>query len=374
MAGVSCQVCQRHKGNHYDRVLLEIKFEECTRPVGPNEANPIDKFYHVINSFLNGMGGSVMIHADQDVNIDYLDKKVDSKLLKLIPDNALYQDVYERYLLDAKHVLYRVLPRVSSRPYSVFDFNTRFSVSKGTVPPTYGQMNDFVDDITWNRPKGRDQFLMNRGHLTLIKGHHVMVTRNVGNATVPMSENICTQAKALSPPDPEYCWRQSKPYISAFTKIRGGGSVYMGIREEKTAQGDPTGKLIADGVYLTLPNQEKIKEFFRSKIDNELMWLGTSKHKQNVVEIRFLRVDVNDRQRVARCVAKRVAGPVAGFYVVEVKINYYCGICFQSPSGPQLYTTSLTNGNVNTGIVIPVEVWLKRFQWHSDLLINGRQH
>ncbi|XP_070202224.1 uncharacterized protein [Littorina saxatilis] len=376
MAGLSCQVCQKHKRNHPDRVLLTNKFEECTRTIKRNVAKPIDEFFHVINSFLNGSGGSVIIHADQDIHIDLLDQKVDCKLLALIPDNALYQEVYERYLLDAQHVLYRVLPRVGSRPYSVWDFNTRFSVSKGTEPPTYGQMNDFVDHITGFRPKEGRDFSVNRGPITLIKDQQVMVTRtlrHVGNgrsnnahnarpvASIPLSENICTQAKAFDPKMKvaEYCWEKSEPYISAFTKIQGGGSVYIGIQEEKTASGCATGKLITQGVCLTPKDQDEIRALFTENIDKELMWIGTREHQQDVVMVNFLPVIDNGQ-------------PVASMYVVEVKINYYYGLCFYSQGGPKLYTTSQKNGIVNTGIVIPVEDWLKKFNKYIDLLINGR--
>ncbi|XP_070201092.1 uncharacterized protein [Littorina saxatilis] len=319
----------------------EIKDEE-------DEAK--NEFFKIINSFLNAKEGSVLIHSDGDRNIDLFDQKVDGRLVTLIPDNALYQDVYERSFLDDNHLYYRVKPRSGQRPLSILDFNTKFAVSKGLVDPTQGQMRDFMKHVIEEEEKSPSFFEAYRGTAVLEKDQPAMLN-SVESGSKPFRENICTQAKAYDQTDlKEFCWKKSKPYISAFSKIPGGGSVYIGIAEDKTGN-IATGKLIVKGVNANEFDEQEMQEELLRRVGMEMMHIGR-REPDNVIETEALPV-LSDKSSV----------------VIQIKVNYYHGIYFTSLDGPKLFTAKWKHSGLEVAN-IDVNIWLKHLNSWWELHVH----
>ncbi|KAK7105918.1 uncharacterized protein [Littorina saxatilis] len=406
-----CFTCDSYKKAGDGKLLLRYGLEDLVKKKGKKARNtPIEEFTQIINSFLNGRGGEIIIHANDHNHIDVFDQKIDEKLQALVPDDALYQEVYERYFIDKNHVEFRVIPRSAQKPHSTWDFRTKFSVNKGIVDPSHGHMLHLFDIIS-AAAHIPSVSLASRGTPCFKYDEQVCIT--IGSVEKPLHENISTQFKAFGADCKQenikmYCWDISKAYISAFSKIVGGGSVYIGVTEESepdykwteisdsskipTDVGsfsvDPnggfklwkeeledqegnayivyhtakpehvpikekkTGKLIVKGVDLKAGTQEEIdafiqgvKTFVETNVKREMMWIG-QKAPGSRVTVSFHSVH---------------GAPNNNHYVIEIKIDYYHGLCFRHPSGPLLFTTDMQNGEIKK-IEVGAKAWKERYE------------
>ena len=333
----------------------------------------LNEFFKYISGFQNGKGGLVVIHAKHEDQLGLFDQKVDNRLQAMIPDGKLYHKVFERSFLMPNHLVYRVKPNANqSRLFSTVNFNTKVSVNKGKENPTYTQMSVLIDHVSGREPSNQTS-RASEGSIQFAFEEQVMISK--GRTREPFQESMTIQAKACETMNNsmenlvDYIWKDMKlnEYISAFTKIEGGGSVYFGIYEEKTEAdkwmfvtddithilrmmdndwevwretlqkkhtvyhvtevGSPsskketgTGKFTCRGVILTNENRSDFCMRMQEKVRQNVLWFGASA-PSDPVEIYFHEVENS---------------PAASF-VIEVKVKYYHGLCFHNSDGPESY-------------------------------------
>nr|KAG5685185.1 hypothetical protein BaRGS_011083 [Batillaria attramentaria] len=186
-----------------------------------------------------------------------------------------------------------------------------------------------------------------------------------------------------------YCWNDVRlpQYISAFAKIRSGGSIFLGVMEEdkpklwiqvqsaevdglftvhdsdfkvwKENEGNedskmvyhvaredavpdkktkPSGKFMCQGVCLTKNEQKLFRKKIQEKIRTDMLWLGLSK-PINPVTIHFHGVE---------------NGP-ADMCVIEIQVDFFHGVAFHHNKGPVSYKCFGPTGQIEQ---IQLEVWV----------------
>ena len=313
----------------------------------------LQQFYKYVNSLLNGVGGAVVIHSNNHSLLEQFDQKVDNKLTDLISDGFMYHDVFERYYFDNAHLVYRIKPREGTRPYSTLDFKTKTSVNKGIQVPSYVQISVWLKKLSAEPNDSSES--ANEGHMEFINGQQVIINKDYGPE--PFQESTTIQAKPLTTEKHEHakhCWKNMKlnEYISAFTKIMGGGSVYFGVVEKRgftKKHRVRTVKFITEPIQLTEEERVQFHRGIRERVVDELKWVG-AKGPCYPVEVFFHDVhDVHDAQ--------------PDHCVIEVKVNYYHGMCFHNKEGPESYRIK-GPGDPRTEPVIsriPLDDWVKSF-------------
>ena len=368
----------------------------------------LQQFYKYVNSLLNGKGGSVIIHVNNLNFLERFDQKVDKKLCDLISDGSMYHNVFKRFYFDNAHLVYEITPRPRKRPWSTLDFKTKTSVNKGKEAPTYEQMKVWLQELCG--PVNKEDTDECKIKFTL--NEEVFIKK--GNRLEPFQESMNMQAKSLpqakKPKLDNYCWEhlKLKEYISAFTKVKSGGSVYFGVGEGKnitdawvpvTPQwiklGFPpmgtgnqpwkvwadqnvttptvyyvakqenvktketsTGQFRTEALPLTKAEREQFRRGILKMVKDELKWFGTVE-PQNPVEVSFC----------------DVAKASTDHCVIEVKVNYYHGLCFHDKEGPESYRIK---GPVNpcTAPVfhrIPLDDWVKNFNEEAARKMKERR-
>ncbi|KAK7106035.1 hypothetical protein V1264_017340 [Littorina saxatilis] len=360
-ASSKCQFCHVHFSEPALLVPFEHTLEKLSeksegktkRKMGAQEKTDARyEFFKVINSFLNAKGGSLLIHTNGNTNVDRFDQMVKDKLVTMIPDDALFQDVYEQRFLDNDHLSFCVKPPRRQRPLSILDFNTKFAVSAGLADPTKGQMRHFMKRVIEEENESVSLLEANRDTLVLNEGKPAMLKGFQSQDNRPLRKNICTQTKYDSKTEiTEFCWTISKPYISAFSKLPGGGSVYIGMMEEKTSDRS-TGGLIVKGIDASKIDQIKIQEELCKRFKTELMQIGRSK-PDKPIEIEVLPVR-SDKSLV----------------VIQIKVNYYHGVCFTSSTGPDLFQAKRKKEELLVER-IDVGCWLEQFRPHELHVYGG---
>ena len=204
-----------------------------------NNTRNLHKFYHYVNTLLNGKGGTVVIHSKNPNLLERFDQKVDRKFIDLISDGSMYHDVFERSYSDDAHLVYRIKPCAKNKPWSTLDFKTKASTSKGRDVPSYVQMSVWLENLC--AQPNRSFKTADEGDMEFENGKQVFIKNDYGR--VPFQKSMTIQAKSLRQVTTQdlvkHCWKTLKlnEYISAFTKIRGGGSVYFGVGEHHGAPG-----------------------------------------------------------------------------------------------------------------------------------------
>ncbi|KAK7474170.1 hypothetical protein BaRGS_00034578 [Batillaria attramentaria] len=300
-----------------------------------------DDLLKALSAFMNDGGGVVFIHATDPHDLGELDKAIDDKLRKLIPDNNLFDQMFERHFdADPHHIKFRVYPRERNSPLSTYCFNSPISLNKGIEEPTHAEMLKFLKALTnksvsppeKNPPKDREDDDVG----ATVYGKHVENNEVLGNNNkYVFQEDSRTQAKDVDRRKGE---RQEIPkdffnkmmigkYISAFSKARAGGAVHLGIEEEKK-----NSRFRSRGfLFPTNEVRERVKDEVFTKILDSMFWYGLPEPK-SCIEIEFCPVEADPQ--------KMEQGDARQLYVVEVKISYYEGVAFSKACGPEAYTFS----------------------------------
>jgi hypothetical protein len=276
----------------------------------------------------------------------------------MIPDNSLYGSVYQEYYLDEHHLLFAVLYN-KERPYSVLDFKTKIPVSKGLEAPTHGQMGELVRSIIKEPAEAASKPYDDQ--TSFEEGQEVIVTRTFRKFStptrVPLREGIDVQAKAFdeSKPLPEYCAEKSKESISAYTKNTHGGTIYLGIREEKINDRD-TGRLLAQGSTLEGPRKERVEATINSiekEVRETLRWIGKKSPMQDQIRVKERKAGQRDGKDV---------------FIVEIKVEYYHGLCFYDPEGPLLFKANFERGGKPDVKKLGLYDWLRKYEGAKENL------
>ncbi|XP_070175702.1 uncharacterized protein [Littorina saxatilis] len=328
----------------------------------------------------------------------------------MISDFSFYTDIFSLSLKDTKHILYKVKPRSKCRPYSAFDFKTKTSLNKGKGETSSTQVAHVLAGERYSKKdtsKRRSDVCIDLEYKKEAK-----ICRKSGKGwSEPLHESATVQIKAIIPGSignkslEQYCWEDIKlgEYISAFAKIPEGGSVYIGLSEEskwdkkwdsaerlardvlevrRSQKKDwdvwkepnsknptvffvakksskvhkkevKTGKIITEGIQINRNDRDKFCDSIYTRIQNNVTYVGASKPPDNPIEVCFH--PIKD-------------APCCNTYVIQIKVEYYPGLCFYSSDGPELYKGTLhPRSALLTYEDVGIDDWLASF----DLSIKG---
>ena len=229
-------------------VLMELQKDIFEPPVTKSKKTlkrqKVEEFLKAATALMNVGRGLVCIHTQIGHFLGLFDEQIDSKLNTMIPDGSLFHENFERYFEDNDHVFFRVQPR--ERGMVSLSSNTKVSLNVGIVEPSHHQLKMFLEKVSrvvtvGNQPSPAAEPRQNSMAFEL--GEEVAISPGV------FQENCRVQAKSIleklrlrDPSNPgrvqqlaDYMWKEvSLPsYISAFSKVVGGGMVLYGVGEEK---------------------------------------------------------------------------------------------------------------------------------------------
>ena len=379
----------------------------------------IDQFLVYMNALLNEGHGVLCIHVKDPFKIGKFDEAVDEKMLKLIPDNTFFHENFERHYHDENHVMFRVIPR--KRPMSTHSFNTKVLTDTGFTEPTHGQIRHFLSLTKTARGQKRkagdqEERPVSSERLTFTNGQAVFIEKTTEKGkkkTIPFQESMRAQAKGIKK---EICSKRGQPlithlisyclddlcahnYMSAFSKLPTGGSLYIGMYEEKNEEEKwetmnvpkicdhlhtlgpdlklfrdkkekdlfhiatstkvpvitqkKSGKFKPDGVRLTLSEQADFKQKLLSGLKGKMKMVPATVFHPPIpdamaeaaepepIAVKFHKVHSSDT------------------FVVEIRAEHFSGACFTDPAGPLAYRCiSPENGPVETELY-PIDVWFE---------------
>ncbi|KAK7490453.1 hypothetical protein BaRGS_00018239 [Batillaria attramentaria] len=223
-------------------------------------------------------------------------------------------------LIDQHHVLFKVKVRSGNRGLSTLKFNTTESLNAGRGDPTQRQMQRWIENII-SEPSSDDEddTDSDNGVDCPVFERDVEVT----SSGMPFLENLCIQAKDINfgPKNKgktdalrkgydqgriekltKHFWDVFglPEYITAFSKIATGGSVYFGVEEDTKHR-----EFKCNGFRLTENDRREMKRSIERKVCDTMLWVGLSPPKNPVI-VKFPTVITRE----------------ADWYVVEVKVNY----------------------------------------------------
>ncbi|KAK7490623.1 hypothetical protein BaRGS_00018040 [Batillaria attramentaria] len=424
----------------------------------------LDRFLSAMNALLNEGGGALGVHVSKPQFLGKFDDKIDNKLPKLIADHTFYHDNFERFFVDDKHVVFRVIPR--PRPHSTLAFNTKVSLNVGLQDATHQQMQSLMENISAHEKTGKVQQAVSgkqmrtaaeqpttseepetlkqsritppspreppkskqpktaglvaeqqptathhphvanqplqrkrcmstnsddsnnsepsskrrlqtpaeqpttsrefteaepsselsqsscsgivRKPATFIRGKEVLIDTGV------FQESLCVQAKSIDRKIDtmsdsrqrmekliNYCWEKACNYISAFTKIASGGTIFFGLAEAKNEKGERTGKYVCEGLLLNENEREELKTAILEKVEKNMLWLACSRIVEPV-KVTFHKVEKGS----------------AYLCVVEVEVRKVHGVSFCHAKGPRSYKL-VTNSGKSTLTDVKLSKWVQ---------------
>ncbi|XP_070177173.1 uncharacterized protein [Littorina saxatilis] len=333
----------------------------------------------------------------------------------------MYHRVFERSYSDRRHLVYRVKALTGDRPFSTLDFKSKIPHNKGIESPSYVHMKVFLSELcaVESVPEG---MCAGSTELTFEQDKLVCLKDTTSSWQKPLQESMTVQTKAVFDPRfyacqtekevnslVNYCWSKLKEYITSFTKIEEGGSVYFGVFEHKqkrpiwttaepmcmqfltiTPAGlgeglkvwqdnskgknktyyvskeaktneEQSGELRAKAIPLSKNCREHFKRRIAEQVEREMLWTGREKPR-DPVQVYFHKVEQS--------------GESDG-RVIEIRVNYYHGLCFSDKNGPEAYIPKDKNANkINATSqlqLVPVEDWIQSFKsenWKSELVLK----
>ncbi|KAK7491170.1 hypothetical protein BaRGS_00017607 [Batillaria attramentaria] len=315
----------------------------------PAKQKNVENFLKLMNARLNAGGGSVCVHIDDPHCLGFFDEKVDDKMMELIADDTLFSDNFERCYQDENHVLFRVKQRQRCH-LSTFNFNTKQSLDRGLSDLTHGQMRHWIAHRSTSEPAASG-----KNRLRFVKGEVVKDGNGVFQESVSVQAKRVPETLAEKGGEDEnrieslaeYCWEgTSKPlshYISAFTKLRQGGSVYFGLSEEKRGEKQEmrTGRFKCDGVALDDSERKKLRRLIVQKVSQNMQSIPIPPADDSPVEVEF----------------RQVVEGGADLFIVEVAVKYVDGVVFYA-RGPLSYRLSQSGKDEE----ITIKEWIKHYQ------------
>lgn len=241
---IACQICkERLKGNMSQAAFLfNVDLDLLLKSTRKKRRKHLGTFFTMVNVLMNQGGGVIYIHSAQDL-LGFWDDQVDEDLMNMVPDDTLFQQNFERHMLNDKHVAFRVKPRDSAGIVSTRDFKSKVSLNKGLVDPNHGQMRHLIRNFqsTYDKSMDDDSDRLSFDPKTFNRGKKVsfheslsMQAKVVDARKLEKATGRDTASKLLN-----YWWKELKlpKYIAAFSKQPNGGSFFLGLREEKIEKG-----------------------------------------------------------------------------------------------------------------------------------------
>ena len=163
------------------------------------------------------------------------------RLRGLIANLSLYEDNFERLVVDHQHVVYRIKPTPHPR-ISVFNFHSMLSDNRGLVEPSQAQIQHLIQSCSSassntgvrevDRREASIEFQLMRP-VSLYPSCRVHL-HEVDSSAVERKRLGSYGANVIS-----YWWDDLglPKYIAALSKQQTGGSVYLGIAEQAVPAG-----------------------------------------------------------------------------------------------------------------------------------------
>lgn len=315
-----------------------------------------------VSALRNSKGGAVIIHMNgfdsHDNFLDYFHELVDNKLRDLIEDGSLFVDTYKKTwlkLTDFKTAGFISVIVKPSHKIVTVDFKTKVTCDNFIEDPSALALEHFL--------KTQQRELDCRKEERIFKKE---VTGDIVSDTERFAESRSVQSKSflftkhkdkdlLKDIDEfvNYIFYDLKlrQYISAFSKVQGGGSFYLGVSErQKTYTGYKSKEYVADGFEI---NELKRREFERKlleKVKSEIsvydLKLIEDETPTKVADPDILKVvfhSVNSEQTLV---------------VLELIVSQVVqGIVFYEKEGPESYKVDETGDAVR----LTFKEWCQRF-------------
>ena len=323
-------------------------------------------FLKIVNALLNEGGGIICVHAVDLHLLGKFDEAVNSHMAKLIPDDSPYHENFERHAKGKNHVIIRV--KTKARPLSTCYFHTKIALDKGVEDPTHGQLRYLLQ-------KREDDEESSGQSVSFAFTEDSEVEIMVDKEDSVFQESMNIQAKAIaddkssSPPscqDKGNADDKSKlapffdkskntylpRYVSAQTKLKRGGSVFLGIKEDSSS-----GTFTSKGIVW---NRDDVQDFLLQQIKKNTFWYPDQLQREaGQAE------GQQDFQPPVQVVFHAVQGG-QGKVVVEVKVDHYRGMVFLDSAGPVAYhiPTLNTGGPENIENIVQVD----KKQWFKEVM------
>ncbi|KAL8624033.1 hypothetical protein ACOMHN_041623 [Nucella lapillus] len=340
------------------------------------KAKRANRFLKRINAFMNEGCGMICLHLKDPHMLGHFEQTVNPRMADLIPDDTPFHDNFERHILGKNHVIFRVKP--TSGMLSTFCFNSKISLDCGVEDPTQGQMRYLMKHKRDPATDDKHKFSFNFTRGQNVKVEIEKVGENGTKEESVFQECKSIQAKSVPKIQGSFCdilksvfFEKDKmgtflpKYISAFSKLPRGGSIFLGIKEakietpkwtrvEKTeknqlltlhnpnfdlwkdkdgqyliAENSPVGKALepgefkCEGIKLTQEERETLPERVKQLIKKNMLWCAGG--PQPHVGVEYHRVEGTDGSEA--------------LFVVEFQVHRYQGMGFFEP-GPIAYRIS----------------------------------
>jgi len=191
-----------------------------------------------LNALLNDGGGVMCLHVKDPHMLGAFEQSVNLAMAALVPDDTMFEDNFERHLKDKNHVIFRVIQ--NSRPLSTYSFNTKVSYDKGLENPTHGQMKYYLkrkwDEDEASAGTNTNDYTFKEGEEVKVPSGVFQENMNIQAKTIP--DAVRGENEKISKLVTEFFdkdnWSTYLPkYITAFSKLKRGGSILLGVSEHK---------------------------------------------------------------------------------------------------------------------------------------------
>ncbi|XP_070184703.1 uncharacterized protein [Littorina saxatilis] len=304
---------------------------------------------------------AVIFHVEDTRILDKHDIAWNDELMQFVSDNSCYHDVFERVIIDKKHFRVRVKPRKDSEcVMSTLCFHSSLSRDKGLdnhpshhkfqrVMENARDGHGYCNETLFNLP---DDTAFKLGKEVDVKGHP--------NGSVPFQECMWLQAKRIERKlEPEQivdimweektkmvCKHELGRYISAFSKVPGGGIIYFGICEKPGNDKNIKIKnFVSEGVEFRLQDFCNLKQLLNKKMEN-LLWVRAPSQSDNDqsenIPVLAGRVDVF-----------RLSEGLQSRCIIKITVKQFQGVCFFRKEGPESYVLNDQN------VPVPVTDWVE---------------
>lgn len=355
---------------HTSRSVVKKKGSKCEA-----KSEVLDQIKRRGAALRNSKGGSILVHLDgqgeNDRCLEYFDEFISKGLTALIEDGTLFVNVFKREWLSAsedyKDRTDFVLLRVGkTKSISTVDFNTKVRNDIENENATTVNIVSLLSDK--DSEKCFDAKL--RDLPGDIKTFHE--SRHVEHkAFMP---NLAANQKLTSDEDSllDYFWcnLKLKDNITSFSKIIGGGSLFIGIAEKKDKS---THSKVLKGVGFDIVDTGKygLKAFpndvFELDINRE-SFLAKLTHKINQnTSILYASGRFATEIPSGLIKLKFHELPSPNRYILQVAVGYVEGIVFSDKKGPRTYVVKGSPNEKRICERMAVNDWISRLKRHCIL-------
>ncbi|XP_067669123.1 uncharacterized protein [Haliotis asinina] len=311
--------------------------------------NKIQELAKNVSALRNTKGGCVLIHlaglARGDVFTGAFDEFADVKLNNLIQDGSLFSDVYRKERLSRHPHLqdfhdFLCLYVGASSTVTTSNFKTKIALDDCIIEPSSETLRNFL--------KKRRQFTETFHGLPGIKCaadlEHVHESRSIeikGHFVSKESDEEIASSLLKN--------YKLAEYITAFSKLEGGGSYLYGVNEIPCTKYSYASKILRPDPVV-VRNQDYLRKTLEEKIRDAVLvcdFDGNILTDATVAKVHFI-PSTSDH------VIKDSGQPV----IIHVSVRSVNGIVFYDKQGPLAYTYDTAHGLVTK---ISIKEWMRMF-------------